>query len=93
MKKSLSQYKKQIFICCNEKADGTGCATLGAAALREDLKNLVKQKGLNQEIRVNKAGCLNHCQEGIAAVIYPEGKTLTEINLMDTEKLLDELSQ
>ena len=93
MKKSNSQYKQQIFICCNEKADGSGCATLGAAALREDLKNLVREKGLNEEIRVNKAGCLNYCQEGIAAVIYPEGKTLTEINLLDTERLLDELLQ
>ena len=92
MKISKNQYRKQIFICCNEKADGSGCGSLGGAILREDLKNLVREKGLQQEIRVNKAGCLNYCQQGIAAVIYPEGKTLTEINLRDKDQLGEELN-
>jgi len=91
MKESKSKYRKQIFICCNEKEDGSGCGTLGSLMLRDDLKKLVREKGLNQELRVVKSGCLDYCTEGIAAVIYPEGKTLTEINLMDTERLLNEL--
>lgn len=92
MKSSKNQYRKQIFICCNEKEDGSGCGTIGGGILREDLKKMVREKGLNQEIRVVKSGCLNYCQEGIAAVIYPEGKTLTGINLMDTEKLFNQLA-
>lgn len=91
MKESKNQYRKQMFICCNEKADGSGCATLGADTLRDDLKMMLKEKGLNQELRVVKSGCLNYCTEGIAVVVYPEGKTLTEVNLMDTERLFEEL--
>ena len=93
MKDSKSKYRKQLFICCNEKTDGTGCAPLGAEMLRDDLKKMLKEKGLNQEMRVVKSGCLDYCTEGIAAVMYPEGKTFTEVNLMDMERLFDELTK
>lgn len=93
MQEGKNKYRKQIFICCNEKADGSGCGTIGGQILRDDLKKMVKEKGLNEEVRVVKSGCLDYCTEGIAAVIYPEGKTLTQVNLMDTERLFDELTK
>ena len=91
MKESNNQYRKQIFVCCNTKADGSGCGPKGAEALRENLKTMVREKGLNREIRVVKSGCLDYCTQGIAAVIYPEGKTFTEISPADADGLMDEL--
>lgn len=91
MKTSKNQYQKQLFICCNEKADGSGCGTLGAEILRDDLKMAIREKGLQEKVRVVKSGCLNYCQEAIAAVIYPEGKTFLQVNLMDKDRLMEEL--
>lgn len=71
-------YDKHIFICCNTKADGTGCGPKGGDQLRDKLKKQVIEKGLHK-VRVNKSGCMDFCDNGIAVAIYPEGKFLLDV--------------
>jgi (2Fe-2S) ferredoxin len=72
----MSYYQKHIFFCTNRRDDDgrASCAAAGAEALQDYAKKKAKSLGLLGEgkIRVNKSGCLDRCEEGPCAVVYPE---------------------
>lgn len=78
-----------LFICTNTKANGECCAAKGAAELRDQLKRISKDpaNGWGTRVRVNNSGCLGHCEKGIVAVLYPEGRWWTGLSASDAPKL------
>lgn len=80
-----------LFICTNKRDKGECCADKGSVELRDEVKRLAKKAGLKGRIRVNAAGCLGHCSEGITTVLYPEGKWLTQLTKDDAPVLLEML--
>lgn len=70
-------FARHIFFCCNQRdeADRASCENHGAMELRDYCKKRVKKLGLAGEgrVRVNMAGCLDRCEQGPVAVVYPEG--------------------
>jgi (2Fe-2S) ferredoxin len=40
-------------------------------------------------VRINKAGCLERCEEGPALVIYPEGVWYTYVDTEDIDEIID----
>ncbi len=89
MEQKSVKFDKHIFICTNTRDDGRKCcAEAGSADLHKKLKEWSKtDKSVAGKIKVSKSGCLSHCEEGIAAVIYPEQKWLTKIETADLEKI------
>lgn len=72
----MPPFEKHIFICINERAPGDPrgcCLARGSQKIREQFKTEVQRRGLKGKIRVNAAGCLDHCEYGPTVVIYPEG--------------------
>jgi hypothetical protein len=47
--------------------------------LRAELKRFAKEQGWGARVRVNASGCLGRCEEGIAAVLYPQSEWFTEL--------------
>ena len=41
-------------------------------------------------MRVNRAGCLDRCEEGPVVVVYPEGTWYTYADLADVDEIVDE---
>jgi (2Fe-2S) ferredoxin len=78
-----------LFICTNEKEGKPCCAAKGASDLRSALKKMSKDpaRGWLGRVRINNSGCLDHCDEGIAAVLYPEGQWFTNLESDDVEVL------
>ncbi len=82
-------YNFHVFICQNERAEGHPrgcCQSKGASQLLIYMKSKVKELGISQT-RINKAGCLDQCESGVAVVIYPEGtwyqvKTTEDVDLI-----------
>jgi (2Fe-2S) ferredoxin len=76
MSEHVPHFSRHVFFCCNrrDEADRTSCERHGASALRDHCKQRVKQLGLagKGRVRVNQAGCLDRCEEGPVAVVYPE---------------------
>jgi (2Fe-2S) ferredoxin len=71
-----------LFVCTNHREGGKkSCAGSGSVELRNELKQLCQSesKGWHGRVRVNTAGCLGRCEEGIVAVLYPKGEWLTEL--------------
>ena len=60
--------------------------------MRDYAKQRVKQLGLDGagKVRVNQAGCLDRCEEGPCAVVYPEAVWYTYVDRADIDEIVKE---
>lgn len=87
-----SYYQKHVFFCMNQRDDGRSCcAERGAQEAQEHAKRRIKQMDLNGagKIRINKAGCLDRCEEGPVLVVYPAGTWYTYVDKEDIDEIID----
>ena len=87
-----SYYKQHVFFCMNTREDGRPCCMdRGAQAAQEPAKKRIKQLDLNGQgkIRINKAGCLDRCEEGPVMVVYPQGTWYTFVDTSDIDEIID----
>lgn len=77
------KFTAHLFICTNDRGPGAkreSCRPKGAEELREKVKNACREKNFPKgSVRVNGAGCLDQCERGTTAVLYPEGKWLLDL--------------
>lgn len=89
----MSYYRRHVFFCVNQREGGRECcAAKGAAEARDHAKARVKALGLAGPggVRVNQSGCLDRCEEGPVAVVYPEGVWYTYVDKEDVEEIVTE---
>jgi len=85
-------FAQHVFFCCNQRNDGrTSCEDHGANALRDYCKSQVKKLGLagTRKTRINMAGCLDRCEQGPVAVVYPEGVWYRYANKADIDEIIE----
>ena len=90
--KDQAFFQHHVFFCINERNDGRACcADRNAQALQEYAKKRLKTLNMNGpgKIRINKAGCLDRCEEGPVLVVYPEGIWYTYIDEEDIDEIVD----
>tara|TARA_B100001094_G_scaffold326280_2_gene382116 strand:+ start:993 stop:1325 length:333 start_codon:yes stop_codon:yes gene_type:complete len=83
-------YRMHAFVCGHTRPEGSvrGCCTdKGSLELMRKFKLDSKEKGLT-DVRVQKSGCLDFCENGPTCVIYPEGKWF-KITEESIPKLID----
>ncbi|QSI77018.1 MULTISPECIES: ferredoxin [Niveibacterium] len=88
----MSYFKHHVFFCCNQRPAGESCcADHGAAEMQAYAKDRIKALKLNGEgkVRMNKAGCLDRCDEGPVLVVYPEGTWYTYVDKTDIDEIID----
>ncbi|WP_423148933.1 (2Fe-2S) ferredoxin domain-containing protein [Rubrolithibacter danxiaensis] len=85
-------YTKHIFICTNQRPAGSriSCGEEHGLALVAAFKKLIKDKGLNTEIRAQRTGCMETCELGPSVVVYPEGVFYGNVQLSDVEEIVNE---
>lgn len=69
-------FQRHLFVCTNEREEHHPrgcCSRKDSAAVRAAFKAALKERGLSRMIRPNAAGCLDQCEHGVCAVVYPEG--------------------
>jgi (2Fe-2S) ferredoxin len=89
----MSYYQHHIFFCTNLREDGSNCCErFNAQAMRDYAKQKTKDMGLvsSGKVRVNSAGCLNRCEKGPVAVVYPEGIWYNYIDQEDIDEIVEE---
>lgn len=89
----MSYFKHHVFFCCNQRAEGEGCCNnLGATAAQTYAKDRIGQLGLKGKgnIRINKAGCLDRCDEGPVLVVYPDNVWYTLVDKSDVDEIISE---
>jgi len=68
-------FETHVFVCGNRRPEGHergDCASKGSEKIRDYMKARVKELGITG-VRVNQSGCLDRCELGPCAVLYPEG--------------------
>jgi (2Fe-2S) ferredoxin len=77
----MSYFEKHVFFCTNQRP----------SAAHAHAKERIKKLGLSGQgkIRMNKAGCLDRCDEGPVMVVYPEGVWYTYVDVSDVDEIID----
>ena len=85
-------YDFHVFCCINRRDDGAKrgcCASKGAEDLQKYMKVRAKELGI-ANIRVNKSGCLDQCEEGPVLVVYPQGTWYHYETREDIDRILEQ---
>lgn len=72
-------FRMHVFVCTNEREEGHtrgSCGRKGSLEKMTMLKRAARKAGL-EDVRVNKSGCLDKCENGPSCVVYPEGTWYT----------------
>lgn len=88
----MSYYQRHVFFCLNRRDDGRACcAAHDAERLQGHAKARIKKLGLSGrgQVRINKAGCLDRCDEGPCLVVYPEAVWYTYVDEQDIDEIID----
>lgn len=88
----MAGFKKHVFVCLNERpADHPRGCCLGrdGEKIFDHLKKGAAKAGLKGDIRINRAGCLDHCEHGPTVVIYPEGAWYHVPTIEDAQEILE----
>ena len=87
----MPPFERHVFVCTNDRAAGhqRGCCRgKGAEAIREAMKALAAQRGLEGRVRINTSGCLDQCEHGVTVVVYPEAVWYGFVTLADVEEIV-----
>ena len=77
--------RSHVLVC-----GGTGCTSSGSAKIRERLEEELKNKGLQDEIKVVQTGCFGLCALGPIMIIYPEGTFYSMVTPDDVPEIVEE---
>lgn len=95
MQKQQTPYLCHIFICTNVRNDNPenpGCGTKGGPALKDLLKQAVKDRGWKGKVCVSTAGCMGLCGTGPNVVLYPQNIHFSTVTEADLPAIMDAVS-
>ena len=77
--------RSHVLIC-----GGTGCTSSHSQEVIETLAAQLKEKGLEEEIKIVRTGCFGLCALGPVMIIYPEGTFYSCVKPEDIPEIVDE---
>ena len=89
----MSYFRHHVFFCCNQREPGkTCCNDHDATAMQSYAKDRIAALGLKGrgKVRINRAGCLDRCDEGPVLVVYPDDVWYTYVDREDIDEIIDE---
>ncbi|GHV37210.1 hypothetical protein FACS1894178_8960 [Bacteroidia bacterium] len=81
----MANYKMQI-LCCG----GTGCKASQSADIVENLKQILSDKGLVNEVEVITTGCFGFCEKGPIVKVMPDNTFYTSVKPEDAREIIEE---
>lgn len=92
MQESNLRFDKHIFICTNQRPEGSrvSCGEAYGLKLVADFKKKLNDRKLNIDVRAQKAGCFDICEEGPNVVIYPDGVFYGKVKPEDVDEIIEE---
>ena len=76
--------KRHIVLC-----GGTGCLSSRSDEITQELKRLIAEKGLEDKVTVNQAGCFGFCSQGPFVKIYPEDTLYRLVQVEDVAEIIE----
>ena len=84
--------ERHVFVCINNRPPGNpkgSCGQKGSESLFDELKAMVKARGLGDHIMVNRANCLKHCSQGVTVAVHPDNVWYAQVTLSDLAEICD----
>ena len=78
-------YRAHILVC-----GGTGCTSSGSVKIQEEFAKQLKEKGLEDEVKVVPTGCFGLCALGPIVIVYPEGAFYSMVQIEDVKEIVEE---
>lgn len=91
--RAMPIYERHVFVCENERPPDNPkgcCSAKGGVEVRALLKDAVARAGLVGRVRVNSAGCLGQCAQGVTVVVYPEAIWYGHVRVEDVDRIVEE---
>jgi|SRR5687767_6393360 (2Fe-2S) ferredoxin len=82
--------ERHVFVCINTRPPGNpkgSCGEKGSEPLFEELKAMVKARGLGERIIVNRTNCLKHCSQGVTIAVHPDNVWYAKVEPKDLEEI------
>lgn len=89
----MGYFQHHVFVCTNQRDSGEACCNdKGATELWKYMKTRMQELRLHGQgrVRINKAGCLDRCNEGPVLVVYPDEVWYTFVDKEDIDEIIDE---
>lgn len=90
-------FRRTLFVCAHCRAEGerVSCAAEGrdGLAVLEAVKAELKARGLKGRVRASRSGCLDLCEQGPNAFLYPEGTWFSGLSAADAPRLVERLTE
>lgn len=88
--------ERYLFVCTNRRSEESArgsCAARGSEAVREALKEAVKQRGLAKvQARICTSGCLDQCSSGVTILVEPDHFFYGHVTLADVPEIIEALA-
>jgi NADP-reducing hydrogenase subunit HndC len=81
----MGKYKMHLLVC-----GGTGCHASESESLLNNLKVIIADKGLDNEIQVIGTGCFGFCEKGPIVKIMPDNTFYTQVTPADAREIIEE---
>lgn len=81
----MNIYRAHVLVC-----GGTGCQSSNSMEIKKVLEDKIKEKGLENEVKVVMTGCFGLCEVGPNVVVYPEGAFYSHVKLSDIDEIVEE---
>jgi len=81
----MAKYKMHLLVC-----GGTGCHASESEALLSELKVIIADKGLDNEVQVIATGCFGFCEKGPIVKVMPDNTFYTQVTPADAREIIDE---
>ncbi len=81
----MSRYKMHVLVC-----GGTGCVSSNSLQIVDNLKNHIKENGLENDIQVLKTGCFGFCEKGPIVKILPDNTFYVQVKPEDAKIIVKE---
>ena len=88
----MARFKRHILICENirdENHPRGSCGRCGAEEIRKKFKAELRSRKLTTVYRASKSGCLDACEYGPVAVVYPDDVWYGGITADDVTEIID----
>jgi len=75
-----SPYACHVFVCTNDRVgERRSCADNNSPLVRKRLKEEVKTRGWDQQVRISQSGCMGLCGLGPNVILYPQKIWFSEV--------------
>ena len=82
--------ERQVLVCVNSRPPGNpkgSCGEKGAPLLYDALRELVRERGLDARVMVNRTMCLKHCSRGPVMVVQPDNVWYAGVAAEDLDEI------